>query len=88
MKKLSSFDFEGQLLSTKFEETQTVREGVECDVYSFVDDRSKDLAIVRVMREHKTPLQRIRQGNRTVEGLVSGKGVLTVRADYPVGGRS
>ena len=74
MTKLSNFEFEGQLLPTKFEETQTVKEGVECDIYSFIDDKSKDLAIVRVARGHKTPLQRIRQGNRTVEGFMSGKG--------------
>ena len=84
MTKLTSFEFEGQHFSTKFEETQTVKAGVECDIYSFIDNKSMDLAIVRVERGYKTPLQRIRQGNKTVEGFVSGKGVLTVQ----VGGES
>ena len=73
--KLSEFTKE----SVHFVETMQVKEGVECDVYEFIDDISKDLAIVRVKKGFKTPLQRIMLGDRTVEGFVSGTGTLTVK---------
>lgn len=34
MIKLSKFEFEDELLSIMFEETQAVKEVVECDIYS------------------------------------------------------
>ena len=78
MSKLTEFIFEGQKLSVKFVETMTVKEGVECDVYTFVDDGTKDLAIVHVKQGFKTPLQRILRGDKTVEGYVDGKATLTI----------
>ena len=62
-------------------ETLQVKEGVECDTYSFVGDATQDLAIVRVTKGFKTPLQRILQGNKTVEGFFAGKGTLTVQTE-------
>src|SRR5438045_183293 len=62
-----------------FVETMHVKDGVECDVYSFVGDDAEDLAIVRVTRGFKTPLQKILQGEKTVEGYLEGKGTLTVQ---------
>jgi hypothetical protein len=59
-------------------ETMQVKDGVECDTYSFVGDNSKDLAIVRVMKGFKTPLQRILKGTKTIEGYMNGNGTLTV----------
>ncbi|MBC7764169.1 hypothetical protein H7Y29_00475 [Microbacteriaceae bacterium] len=76
--KLTSFKFNGETLAVCFVETLTVKDGVECDVYSFVDDESKDLAIVTVKTGYKTPLQRILLGEKTVEGFYNGVGVLTV----------
>jgi len=56
----------------------TVKEGVECDVYEFLNDATQDLAIVRVRSGCKTPLQRILLGTKTIEGYVSGEAKLVV----------
>lgn len=61
-----------------FIETQRVKEGVFCDIYSFNQDNSKDLGIVTVSKGFKTPLQRILQGNKTIECFISGAGTLTI----------
>lgn len=78
--KLTQFTVDGNTVPIRYIETQTVKEGVECDLYVFTDDSSKDLAIVRVARGHKTPLQRVLLGNKTIEGLQGGTGALTVRS--------
>ncbi len=59
-------------------ETQTVKEGVLADLYTFDNDTTKDLAVVHVAKGHKTPLQRILKGAKTIEGYMSGVGSLTV----------
>jgi hypothetical protein len=59
-------------------ETQTVKEGVECDIYEFIDDSTRNLAIVRVNKGYKTPLQLILKGDKTFERYESGKGNLTI----------
>jgi len=59
-------------------ETAVVKEGVECDIYAFVGDIFRDLAIVRVTKGFKTPVQRILTGLKTTEGFISGEGMLTV----------
>lgn len=79
--RLSIFVIDNQPRPVQFKETLTVKEGVECDIYSFVDDDSKDLAIVTVLDGCKTPMQRILSGSKTIEGFVSGEGMLTVRED-------
>jgi mannose-6-phosphate isomerase-like protein (cupin superfamily) len=78
MSKLTSFIADDKVTPVSFVETQTVKEGVECDIYTFVGDSSKDLAVVTVSKGHKTPLQRVLLGTKTVEGYVAGKGTLTV----------
>ena len=75
---LKIFEFEGTSLPVRFVETQDVVEGVVCDVYTFEGDSSKDLAIIRVQPGFKTPLQRVLQGEKTIEGYVSGKGKLNI----------
>jgi hypothetical protein len=62
-------------------ETMQVKDGVECDTYSFVGDDTQDLAIVRVTKGFKTPLQKILQGDKTVEGFMEGKGTLVVQLE-------
>jgi hypothetical protein len=76
--RLTKFTINDQSVPVLFVETQTVKDGVECDIYAFVGDDSKDLAIVRVKKGYKTPLQKVLLGNKTVEGFVRGSGVLTV----------
>jgi mannose-6-phosphate isomerase-like protein (cupin superfamily) len=77
--KLGSFVVDGKPRPVRFVETQKVKEGVECDIYSFVDDSSRDLAVVTVKPGYKTPLQRVLSGDKTVEGIISGEGALTIR---------
>jgi hypothetical protein len=48
------------------------------DIYLFKDDSSKDLAIVRVDSKSHTPLQKVVQGDRTIEGYLEGAGELKV----------
>ncbi len=76
--KLSSFSIGEQPNSVKYVETQQVKDGVECDVYTFEDDNTRDLAIVRVAGGFKTPLQRVLKGDKTIEGFLDGKAALTV----------
>lgn len=66
-------------LAISFVESQEIKEGVAADLYTFDNDNTKDLAIVRVARGYKTPLQRILKGTKTIEGYMSGTGALTVR---------
>lgn len=75
---LTSFEFGGQRLSIEFIETTEVTDGVECDIYKFVGDNTKDLGIIRIDANCKTPLQKVLKGDRTTEGFVSGAGKLIV----------
>jgi hypothetical protein len=79
MSKLTHFTFSGQALPVEYVETQQVKEGVECDVYKFKADNTKDLAIVRVKKGCTTPIQLIMKGNKTTEGFSGGRGVLEVK---------
>lgn len=74
MNKLTTF----QNQAVTYVETQQVKEGVEADLYTFNGDASKDLAIVRVAAGHKTPLQRILKGEKTIEGYLDGQATLMV----------
>lgn len=77
MSKLSEF----KNRKVSFIETMQVKDGVECDTYSFIGDDTQDLAIVRVTKGFKTPLQKILQGNKTIEGFLEGKGTLVVQLE-------
>lgn len=78
MDKLNVFNLHGVDVEVKFIEHQTVKDGVTCDIYSFVDDASKDLAIVVVERGYKTPLQKVLSGTETVEGFLEGEATLKI----------
>lgn len=78
---LTEFEFEGQKQKVSFIETMDVADGVTCDVYKFVGDDTKDLGIIKIKSGHKTPLQRVLKGDRTVEGYISGTGKLVVSND-------
>ena len=69
-------NFEG--VDVTYIETTYPNEFVECDVYKFVDDRSRDLAIVRVQANAKTPIQRVLLGEETIERFMSGNGRFVV----------
>jgi len=79
--KLQDFSFEGKLHRVRYVETTPVTEGVVCEVYAFVDDNTRDLGIVTVSKGARTPLERVLNGNRTSNGFISGRGVLTVTSE-------
>lgn len=61
-----------------FVASNDVTDSVSCDVYSFVADSSKDLAIITVTKGCKTPLQKVLKGKMTLEGFLGGNGVLSI----------
>lgn len=78
--KLNSFPYNGQAYLVRFIETQKITKGVACDIYAFTEDETKDLAIITIDRGNKTPLQKLIGGNVTIEGFVSGSGILRVKS--------
>ncbi len=69
-------EFGGEAVT--FVETSQVKDGVVCDVYSFIDDNSKDLGIIRVSKGYQTPLQRVLKGDKTLETFLADQGILSV----------
>ena len=43
--KLSTFNYNGAVLAVEYIETMEVKIGGVCDVYSFTNDKTKDLGI-------------------------------------------
>lgn len=74
MKELSEYKNQ----PVRFIESSEVKDGVVCDVYEFVNDKSKDLGIVRVQKGFKTPLQLVCDGEKTMEIFQNGRAILTV----------
>jgi hypothetical protein len=70
--------FDGKEQAVSFVETMQVSYGVECDVYVFEGDETKDLGIIKIKSGSKTPLQKVLKGDRTIEGYISGNGKLTI----------
>ena len=81
---ITTFLYNGDLLVIEFDTTQHVADGVECDLYSFVGDATKDLAIVRLRAGSVTPRQLVVDGDKTVEGHISGNATLSVWNDADV----
>ena len=63
-----------------FIDNVNVKDGVDCDVYSFDGDQNRDLAVVTVAPGVKTPRQRVVSGVTTTEGYLSGKGTLSIES--------
>jgi len=61
-----------------FVESSEVCEGVNCSVYSFEGDSTKDLGVVTVKKGCKTPLQKVLTGDKALEIFQAGKGTLRV----------
>lgn len=62
----------------KFVETIAVAAGVSCDTYRPDGSEDWDAAIVTVYAGHKTPLQRVLRGIRTIETYQAGVGKLEI----------
>ncbi len=80
MSKFSSFKVSGTYYPVSFVETMQVKDGVVCDVYQFNNDDSRDLAVVTVAKGCKTPLQKILQGEKTIEGYLRGSGQIAIQS--------
>ncbi|HEU0266815.1 MAG TPA: hypothetical protein VFQ70_04260 [Candidatus Saccharimonadaceae bacterium] len=78
---LHTFRFDTQSHAINFVESYRVKNGVTCDVYTFRDDTSKDLAIITISAGSCTPRQRVVAGEETIEGRLSGQGTLTIWRD-------
>lgn len=74
----SQFMLDGERRPISYVETVPVKEGVNCDVYSFDGDSTKDLALVTVAKGSSTPLQLVLDGDQTIESFVRGTGTLNV----------
>ncbi len=79
MEKLETFDFGKGPELVVFEEAMKVTNGVECDVYSVKDNVDKDLGIIRVDLGKSTPHQKVINGEKTIEGHISGDGFLIIK---------
>lgn len=84
VERLTQFEFRGVLREVVYIETTKVRDGVECDVYGFVGDETKDLGIIRIEEGKETPRQRVTldpnfEIDFTEEGLVGGDGTLEIK---------
>lgn len=71
-------DIDKVMDNTQFVESIAVTEGVVCDTYSYQNDDTKDLGIVRVQKGYQTPKQLVLAGEKTVEIYKSGKGTLDI----------
>lgn len=77
--KLQTFTFQGKEQKVSYiETTENVAPGVDCDVYAFIDDHTKDLGIIKMGPFAKTPAQRIEKGDATIEGYLKGNCTLYV----------
>lgn len=76
---INNFEFEGKNQPVTLIDKIQIAEGVECDAYAFVDDKEKDLGIIRIKPGAKTPLQKVLAGDKTIEGYISGRGTLTLK---------
>jgi len=72
--KLKSFQTE----PVTYTESQSIKDGVVCDVYLFVENQSKDLSIVTVSKCCCTPKQKVLKGEKTLEIYLNGSGKLFV----------
>jgi hypothetical protein len=75
---MRSFSFDGKRQPVSFVETLHVTNDVNCDVYAFDGDQTKDLGIIRIRPGGKTPLQKVLKGDKTIEGYISGTGKLII----------
>ena len=78
MTERATFSLEGADQPITFVETTEVREGVVCEVFTFDDRTDVDLGLVTVAPDAHTPLQRVLEGEVTIEGFISGAGTLEV----------
>lgn len=75
---LTHFTLNNKSEPVKYIETIQVTKGVTCNTYSFPNDAGKDLAVIHIEPGGKTPLQKVLNGEKTIEGYLSGNGRLVI----------
>ena len=75
---LEKFSNQGSDLIVTFVESVPVKPGVTCDVYIHPETGERDLGIITIEPGEKTPLQKVLEGELTIEGYLSGEGTLTI----------
>lgn len=73
MKKLDTFNFDGNVLKLHFEARSEVVAGVVCDVYSHPETSAQDLGIITIEPGMKTPLQKVLKGEKQLRAIYLGK---------------
>ena len=76
--KMGNFSLDDEEQEVSFVETMHVADGVDCEVYTFIENEGRDLGIIKIESGKKTPLQKVLKGEKTIEGYLSGKGKLTI----------
>ena len=76
--KISTLPFEGKSLPVTFVESQQVKEGVTCDIYTIDGDSTKDLAVIEIQPGLRSPRQRISKGTRTIQRFIGGSANLYI----------
>jgi hypothetical protein len=79
MPRLRTFTFEGVTYTVRYSHTEQVCDGVECDVYELVGCTTMDMGVIRIGPKGETPEQLVLEGDRTVEGFISGEGTLKIK---------
>jgi dipeptidase E len=79
--KIYSFNMGNEIRDIAFITSEHVTEGIDSDVYSFLDNSTQILTITKVKKGSKTPLEKITTGSKIVEGFIKGKGTLTVHLE-------
>jgi hypothetical protein len=75
---LSEFQFNDQIWKLVNNRSYGVVSGVYCDDYEIVGDSEKDLAMIHVHSNVKTPRQLVKYGEKTIEVFMHGSGKLIV----------
>ena len=75
---ISELILEGKRLPITFVESQVVKEGVTCDIYTIDDDRTKDLAVIEIQPGFRSPRQKVIKGDLTIQRFFSGAAYLYV----------
>jgi len=78
MKKIDRLSYFGYDTLLEFVSSNTVFPGVTCDVYNLPENDECDLGIIKIEAGKKTTPQKVLSGSKTIEGYVSGSGILII----------
>lgn len=76
--KISKLTINGKDFAVTFVESQDIKEGVTCDIYTIDGDSTKDLAVIEIKPGFRSPRQKVLKGTLTIQRFVSGAAYLYV----------